>query len=145
MLKPIKLQRKADSPVFIDERGGQYPTPIIEVRTVKDHELSGQVGLVFGLYASTEATKPSLVLLKRFNGRSVEVVVDQDTSQVLEWGYPNYNYTIDELIEFDKKGVPLLKSVEGIAWLTNTPHLNFSNSLGETNLSNWEFVNDETN
>lgn len=143
MLKPIKLQRKAGVPVFIDERGGKYPTPTIEVRKVKDHELSENMALVFGLYASPESTKPSLSLVKHFNGRSVVVDTDKETGKVLEWGYPNYNYTIDELIEFDKKGVPLLKSVEGIAWLTNTPHLNFPNSLGETNLSNWEFVSDD--
>ncbi len=143
MLKPIKLKRKADAPTFKDERGGEYKNPIIEVRRIKDHDFDIEISLVFGLYEKAESIHPSLKLEKCFDGRSVEVATNEETGQVIEWGYPNYNYTIDNLLEFDAKGVPLLKSVEGIAWLTNTPYLNFPNSLGETNLSNWEFINDD--
>lgn len=139
----IKLKRKSTAPPFICDRGGVYNNPIIKVQK-SYHDYGKQLTLFFGFYASNEDTQSSLNFELTFANNSIDAVVDEETNKVLEWGYPTYNYLIAELIDFDNDGYPLLISAEGISWLINTPRVQIPNRLNESNLSNWEFINDET-
>lgn len=144
MRTPILLKRKEGAVVFTDERGGQYLNPKIQVYNTKEHIHGKSLVLEFGFYPTQEAEEPTLKFSLVFDSHSIEVMMNEEGTEVVEWGYPTYNYLMENLIDFDENGNAFLVSEEGISWLANTPYCFINNSLGELNLSNWKFEINET-